>query len=226
MTQLTTIRSSIKVVSVFIVLLWILKLVEFFTGIDLPSHGVLPRKESGLVGVMFGPLIHGSWQHLIANTPPLALLGVMLVYGYPKSRFWAFAGIWLLSGICVWIFARSSYHFGASGLTHGIFFYLFVGGILRRDRRSAAILMIAFYMYGGMLLTIFPREPGISFESHFFGAAAGVLCAFLFRHWDPKPERLRYPWQRNPGEPEAEEDDPVIGDQWKLDQEEPPERKE
>ena len=143
----------------------------------------------------------------------------MLIYGYPKSRYWALAGIWLLSGLGVWLFARSSFHFGASGITHGMFFYLFIGGILRRDRRSAAILMIAFYMYGGMLLTIFPGDPGVSFESHFFGALAGAFCAYVFRDWDPKPQRKRYSWQRKLGEDDLlEEDDPVIGDQWKGEQ--------
>ena len=70
--------------------------------------------------------------------------------------------------------------------------------------------MVAFYFYGGMVLTIFPRDPSISFESHLFGAMAGALCAWLFRDWDPKPELRRYSWQ---SESEGEED-PVIGDQW------------
>jgi membrane associated rhomboid family serine protease len=116
----------------------------------------------------------------------------------------------------VWLFARESYHFGASGLAHGMFFYLFVGGILRRDKRSAALLMLAFYLYGGMLLTILPRDPTVSFESHLFGAMAGALCAYVFRNWDPKPSRQRYHWERQPNEDESmEEEDPVIGDQWR-----------
>jgi membrane associated rhomboid family serine protease len=118
----------------------------------------------------------------------------------------------------VWLFARDSFHVGASGLTHGLFFYLFVGGILRRDRRSAALLMIAFYMYGGMILSIFPSDPGISFESHLFGALAGGLLAYLFRHWDKKTQGKRYSWQHSADQkPLVEEDDPIIGDQWKSD---------
>ncbi len=60
------------------------------------------------------------------------------------------------------------------------------------------------------------RDPAISFESHLFGGASGVLFAFLLRQFDPKPERKRYPWERKPGEENVEEeDDPIIGDQWK-----------
>lgn len=205
-------RNSILIATSFAVLIWVLKLVAAALGADLYYLGVYPRTHSGLLGIATAPLIHGSWQHLIGNTLPLILLGSMLLYGYTRSRFFALAGIWLLSGAGVWLFARSSYHFGASGLTHGIFFYLFVSGILRRDRRSAALLMMAFYMYGGMLLTILPLDPGVSFESHFFGAMSGAIFAYVFRNWDPKPMRKRYSWERDP----ASEEDSVIGDQWQT----------
>jgi membrane associated rhomboid family serine protease len=209
-------RDSILITLSFAVLIWGLKLFEFALDVDLHNLGVYPRTQSGLLGVVTAPLIHGSWEHVFGNTLPMVLLGSMLIYGYPKSRFWALAGIWLLSGTCVWLFARSSYHFGASGLTHGMFFYLFVGGILRRDRRSAAMLMVAFYMYGGMLLTILPIDPGVSFESHFFGAASGAILAYAFRNWDPKPMRKRYAWERRPDEDGDLEEDPIIGDQWRA----------
>jgi membrane associated rhomboid family serine protease len=216
MTKDNPLRNSILVATSFAALLWGLKLYELIFGVDLYQLGVYPRAQSGLLGIVTAPLIHGSWQHVIGNTLPTVFLGSMLIYGYPRSRFWALTGIWLLSGAGVWLFARGSYHFGASGLTHGMFFYLFVGGILRRDKRSAALLMLAFYMYGGMLLTILPRDPGVSFESHLFGAIAGAVCAYAFRNWDPKPRRKRYHWEREPDEGEAmEEEDPVIGDQWR-----------
>jgi hypothetical protein len=70
--------------------------------------------------------------------------------------------------------------------------------------------MVAFSMYGGMLMTIFPTEPEISFESHFFGAVAGVICAVLFQRWDPKTKSKQYSWEKTP----HYEEDPVIGDLW------------
>ena len=213
-----SLRNSIIIAGSFIALLWALKLLETLLGINVYQYGVFPRHYEGLVGIVTGPLIHGSWEHLLGNSLPTLILGTLLLYGYPKSRWWAIGGIWLLSGILVWLFARESFHFGASGITHGMFFYLFTGGIARRDKRSAAMLMIAFYMYGGMMLSIFPGDPGISFESHLFGALAGILLAYLFRHWDQRPAKKRYSWQRGPGDaPVLEDDDPVIGDQWRVD---------
>lgn len=198
-------RRSIYLATSFIVLLLVVKLLDVGFNLHLYQFGVFPRSAAGLPGILAAPLIHASWPHVLGNVLPILLLGSMLIYGYPRSRWWALSGIWLLSGLGVWALARSSFHIGASGLAHGIFFYLFVGGILRRDKRSAALLMLAFYFYGGMLLTIFPRDPGVSFESHLSGALAGCLLAYLFRHWDPKPPRRRYSWEDE--SEEGDEDD-------------------
>ena len=210
----SSLRFSIMVTSIFVFLIWWIKLSELIFGWNLYQLGVYPHSLSGLIGIVTGPLIHSSWPHLISNTLPILLLGSILSYGYPRSRWWTLAIIWLLSGVGVWLFGRESYHFGASGLAHGMFFYLLIGGILRRDKRSIALLMIAFFMYGGMLLTILPREPEVSYEYHLFGALGGVLCAIVFRNWDPKPPSKIYSWERQPDD----EEDPIIGDQWKVEQ--------
>ena len=109
-----------------------------------------------------------------------------------------------------WLLARQSYHFGASGLTHGIMFFIFTIGILRRDRLSIALAMIVFFVYGGMIWSIFPQEPGISYESHFFGAMIGVLAAFLFRDHDPSLPAKEYQWENE--DPEDENGTNVRGE--------------
>jgi hypothetical protein len=55
--------------------------------------------------------------------------------------------------------------------------------------------MIAFLFFGGMLVTIFPNEIGVSWEYHLAGAVSGVLAAVLFRRADPVPPRKRYSWE-------------------------------
>ena len=213
----TSLQQSIFTATAFVVLIWWLKICEVMFGWDLHQLGIYPQSPNGLIGILTGPLIHGSWGHVTGNTLSLLLLGSMLLYGYPKSRWWTLSIIWLVSGVGVWLFARQTYHFGASGLTHGMFFYLFVGGILRRDKRSIVLLMIAFFMYGGMLLTIFPREPDISYEYHFFGALGGALSAFIFKQRDPKLKETTYSWEQQSGDGYViEEEDLLIGDQWKT----------
>lgn len=213
----TSLRQCITLAGSFVLLLWIIKLCESVLGVSLTSLGVYPQKPSGLFGVISAPLIHSDWQHLMSNTLPILLLGSMLIYGYPRSRWWVIAIVWIASGVCVWYFARPSFHVGASGVTHGMFFYLFAAGILRRDKRSSVLLMVASFMYGTMLWTIFPLQPGVSFEYHFFGALSGVVCAVAFRQWDPKFRQKTYSWEQTVDD--EEEPDPLIGDQWKIDSE-------
>jgi membrane associated rhomboid family serine protease len=194
-------------------IVWCIKSSEFIFFFDLSWLGVYPKTWHGLVGILTAPLIHGSLEHIFNNTLPMLLLGTLLMYGYPKSRWRVLATVWLLSGVGVWIFGRESYHIGASGLTHGVFFYLLVVSIFRRDKRSVAIMMTAFFLYGGMTMTIFPREASISFEYHLFGALAGALCALLWHSLDPKPITKKYEWEKQP-----EADDPIIGDAWQIEE--------
>ncbi len=157
--------------------------------------GVYPLDFRYLGGIITAPLIHASWEHLAANALPVLLLGTALRLGYSNSWKWVIPIIWISSGIAVWLLARPSSHIGASGLTHGLMFFIFVAGVLRRDKASAALAMIVFFMYGGMVMSILPRETNVSFEFHLFGALAGVILAFLFRNNDPKPPRKHYDWE-------------------------------
>jgi membrane associated rhomboid family serine protease len=182
-------------VALFVLGLWVLWALQAALGLSLYRFGVYPREISGLIGVVTAPFIHGSWQHLFANTLPLLVLGTALLYGYPRSAGIVIAAVWLVSGLAVWLFGRASFHIGASGLAHGLMFFLFTIGILRRDRRSAALALMVFFLYGGMVATILPRDPAVSFESHLFGALTGLVLAFLLRWHDPLPPSPRYSWE-------------------------------
>lgn len=194
----------------FTALLWCIKLVEFVFDIYLPILGVNPGHFFGLIGVFSAPLIHGSFEHLISNTPALLILGTALLYGYPRSWWIVLPVVWFGAGLGVWFTARPVFHFGASGLTYGFMFFIFIVGILRRDRQAIALSLLVFFLYGTMIWGIFPHQPGVSFESHLWGAAMGVLCAVLLRRRDPAPPVKRYEWEGETGDVE----DPVIGDVW------------
>jgi hypothetical protein len=81
-------------------------------------------------------------------------------------------------------------------------------------------MMIAFFMYGGMLMSIFPQQENISFEYHFFGAVSGVLAAILFRNLDPKLQEKRYSWENEEDEENEEKDEfqSEISEYWKQHQ--------
>lgn len=181
-------------------LAFVLLLVAVFaaqtTSFDWESLTVMPQSVPGLLGLLTAPLLHGSLEHLGANAVSLLLLGTLAGSVYPRATLRAIPLIWLGSGLGAWLLgAAGSHHLGASGLTHGLMFLVFFLGLLRRDRPAIAAAMIAFLLYGGMLLTILPREPGVSWQSHLGGAVAGAVAAFLFRQRDPQAPRHKYSWE-------------------------------
>jgi len=164
--------------------------------VDWRPFAVVPHSAAGLMGVLTAPLLHGSPEHLAANAASLIFLGTLAGGVYPRSTLRAMPLIWLGSGLCAWLLGEpGSHHLGASGLTHGLFFLVFLQAFLRRDRPAVAAAMIGCLLYGGMLLTILPRELAVSWESHLGGAVGGVLGALLFRHADPRAPRKKYSWE-------------------------------
>ena len=188
-------KRSFTIVAAFTITLWLIKIVEALIGARLYKYGILPGQLSGLAGIFWAPLIHSSFSHLFANTAPLLILGTALLYGYPKSAKIVIPAIYIVTGLGVWLFARQTYHIGASGLTFGFMFFVFTIGAIRWDRRAIALSMVVFLLYGSMIWGIFPSKPGISYESHFFGAMIGITLAILLRNYDPNIAEKEYNWE-------------------------------
>ena len=197
-------------------------------GFDFRNLTVTPHSVAGLLGLLTAPLLHGSLEHIVANSVAVLLLGTLAGTVYPQATLRALPLLWLGSGLGAWLLGQpGSHHLGASGVTHGLGFLVFMLGLLRRDRATIAAGMLAFMFYGGMLMTILPREAGVSWESHLGGAVAGVIAALLFRRSDPAPPRRKYSWEieeelaqqqaaqeRDMYEPRAPQDVPVL---WQRD---------
>jgi membrane associated rhomboid family serine protease len=163
---------------------------------DVVAWAVTPHAWTGLLGLLAAPLLHGSPEHLGANAVAVLMLGTLAGSVYPRATLRALPLLWLGSGLGAWLLgAAGTHHLGMSGVTHGLGFLVFALGVLRRDRPAIAAAMIAFLFYGGMLLTILPHEPGVSWQSHLGGALGGLLAAWLFRRSDPLPPRRRYSWE-------------------------------
>jgi membrane associated rhomboid family serine protease len=163
---------------------------------DVGAWAVTPHAWTGLLGLLTAPLLHGSPEHLGANAVAVLMLGTLAGSVYPRATLRALPLLWLGSGLGAWLLGDAgTHHLGMSGVTHGLGFLVFTLGVLRRDRPAIAAAMIAFLFYGGMLLTILPHEPGVSWQSHLGGALGGLLGAWLFRRSDPLPPRRKYSWE-------------------------------
>ena len=171
--------------------------------VSTQALSIRPQDPTSLLGVLTAPLLHGSLGHLGANAFAVLTLGTLAGTVFPRATWRALPLIWLGSGLGTWLIGTGGSHIGASGVTHGLGFLVFGLGVLRRDRPAVAAALIAFFFFGGMLVTVFPNELGVSWEYHLAGAASGLLGALAFRRADPPPPRKRYSWE---DEPEPEED--------------------
>ncbi len=185
--------------------LWLLWLAAWLLGWHMDDLGIVPRRFSGMLGILTAPLAHASFAHLMSNTLPIALLATLTLYCYPRATRWALPTIWLLSGLGVWLFARDAVHVGASGVANGLMLFLFLAGLLRRDRLAVVTSLVVFFLYGSMLASVLPTEQHISFEYHLAGAVAGALSAIALFRRDPLPPRKRYSWEDDPDEPVDDE---------------------
>jgi membrane associated rhomboid family serine protease len=169
-----------------------------------------PGVFAGLIGIFTAPLLHGSFEHLFSNSFSILVLGTLVGMVYPKASIRAVPVIWILSGIGTWFIAISGFHIGASGVTHGLMFFLMTMGLLRRDRPAIAAAFIGILLFGGMLLSVLPQQPDISWEYHLSGAVAGVLSALFWRKLDPAPPRPVYSWDEEVDEESANDDSETL----------------
>ena len=190
---------SLKLPILFLFLIIIIELAKHVSNYSFVQFGILPREISGLMGIFTAPLIHSNIEHLFSNAVPLIVLGTSIYYFYPESAKIAIPIIYLSTNILVWLFARESYHIGASGIVYGLASFLFFSGIIKKDKRAITLTLLTSFLYGGLVIGIFPTKEGVSWESHLYGFLTGFILAILYRK---KDLFKKYDWE----EEELEED--------------------
>jgi membrane associated rhomboid family serine protease len=145
----------------------------------LIQHGIRPRHLGGLPGIIWAPFLHGSYQHLVANTVPLLIFGSVLCLR-SRSEFVGVtaAGI-LLCGSLVWLLGRTAYHIGASSLIFCFFGYLASLAFFERKLANLLLSVACIIAYGGMLRGVVPASGAISWEGHLVGLLSGIALAWF-----------------------------------------------
>src|SRR6478735_10018596 len=165
----------------------------------LVQYGIESRTVDGLLGVLFAPLIHTSWGHLLANLIPLLVLGILLFVGGVRQFVAVTIVVWLVSGLGVWLFGpANTLTVGASGLVFGWLAYLVARGVFTRNWGQIAVGLLLLVLWGGIFWTgivstawqDLTGDTAVSWQGHLFGAVGGVLAAFLVARAD-KPARSR-----------------------------------
>jgi membrane associated rhomboid family serine protease len=175
----------------FVALLWLIEIWDNITGHRLDDNGIRPLESDGLWGIIFAPLLHSNYDHLIANTVPALVLGFLMTLAGLSRFIFATAIVWVVGGFGTWLIgnigAQCPYvgvscetnHIGASGLIFGWLAFLIVFGFFTRKVWEIVVGVVVLFIYGGVLLGVLPGTPGVSWQGHLCGAIAGVFAAYV-----------------------------------------------
>jgi membrane associated rhomboid family serine protease len=171
--------TAIGIVIALLALMWVLEIVDVVVDQRLDQYGIEPRDPDGLDGVIAAPFLHVGFGHLIGNTIPFLVMGVVIAFEGPLRLIGVTAIVAVVSGLGTWLVApENTIHLGASGVVFGYATYLLARGWFNRRAGEIAIGAAVAVFWGGALLAGLEPQQGISWQGHLFGAIGGVLAAW------------------------------------------------
>jgi membrane associated rhomboid family serine protease len=177
-----TIKAQATVLGGALVAMWVVFIATWMTGGALLTFGIIPRTAIGLRGILFAPFLHGSVNHLVANSIPFVLLGWLVMLRDSRHFVRVTAYTMLASGAMAWLLgATGSVHVGASGVIFGYLGFLMLSGWYARSFASIAISIAVTVLWGGLITGVMPGDVGISWQAHLGGFLGGVLAAREYR---------------------------------------------
>ena len=170
----------------FVALLYVVEAVDQVSGSRLEQDGIRPLEVDGLWGILWAPLLHANWAHLVANTVPALVLGFLVSLAGMARFVYATVIVWILGGLGTWLIGNigapagvETNHIGASGLIFGWLTFLIVFGFFTRHAWQIVVGIVVFLVYGGILWGALPGTFGVSWQGHLCGGVAGVLAAYV-----------------------------------------------
>lgn len=171
--------TALVVMGGLLALMWGLEAVDQATRLPLDAYGIRPRDVDYLPHLLSAPWLHFGWGHLINNSIPFLVLGVLNFLAGAVRWLVTTASSILSSGLLVWLIAPTgTITAGASGLVFGWLAYLLVRGFYTRKLGQIALAAVVFLFYGGILWGVLPGAAGVSWQGHLGGFLGGALAAW------------------------------------------------
>jgi membrane associated rhomboid family serine protease len=176
-----TLKNQVWILGVMVATMWAVTIANtFIFNHQLTTFGILPHSFVGLRGILFAPLLHANFAHLISNTVPFIILGWLVMLWETSDLLVVTAISMLVGGSGTWLFGgANTVHVGASGVIFGYLGYLLFRGYFERQLVSIIMSLFVFGVYGSVLLGLFPGMPGVSWQGHLFGFIGGAIAAKL-----------------------------------------------
>jgi membrane associated rhomboid family serine protease len=175
----------------FIASIFLIHIACLLWAVNYDYFCLLPRSPEHVTGIFTMPLMHHDFEHLFSNIFSYLIVSFVLFSVYPRVAKWVFWMGYIGTGILVWFIGRgNACHIGASGLVYAISFFLLASGFLRKDLPSLMSAMVVVFFNQGLLAGMLPIESKISWEGHLSGAIVGIICAYIFRHYNRSTHRV------------------------------------
>jgi membrane associated rhomboid family serine protease len=159
--------------------MWAVEVIDA-AGAHLDANGIHPRDVDTLPDIAFAPFLHAGWGHLLGNTIPFLILGATIALGGLARTVAVVVSVAVIGGLGTWLIGPAgTNHIGASGLVFGFAAYLLARGIFSRRPLHLVIGVAVLAVYGSTLAFSLVPHPGISWQSHLFGAIGGIVAARL-----------------------------------------------
>lgn len=173
-----TLKTQMRYVAYLFAIITIIELINLFSGRFLSQFSIVPRTLSSLPYIFTAPLLHASFQHFLSNIITLCIFA-FLILQFGRKQFLMTSLLLVIStGALVWLFGRTAFHLGASGVIYGYFGFLILAGFLSKKLSLMFISFIVAFVYGSMVWGVLPSRPYISWESHLFGFIMGLVIAW------------------------------------------------
>jgi membrane associated rhomboid family serine protease len=167
------------VIGILLAAMWVLEIVNSIDGQKLDGDGIHPRSLGGLPGILSAPFLHAGFGHLLGNTIPFAILGLIVALGGARRVIEVTVIVILVAGLGTWLTAGGGSTIGASGVVFGYAGYLIARGFFTRRMLELAGGAVVALLFGGALAWDLVPRSGVSWEDHLFGGIGGILAARL-----------------------------------------------
>jgi membrane associated rhomboid family serine protease len=185
-THATRAVSAVFVVGFALAIMWVLEVFAYVTDNHILTYGIRAHDITDLPHVFTAPFLHASFDHLISNSVPFAILGFLAALRGISKFLIMNVIVMVVGGLGVWFLGPSNgVTVGASILIFGYFGYLAGRGLFERRLTDILIAVVVGVLYGtAIAASVVPNNPQISWQGHLFGLIGGVLAAWTLRRRD------------------------------------------
>ena len=177
----------------FVFAIWFVRGYEIISESSFSWLAISPSNTDKILNIFTFPFIHADFSHLLNNTYPIIILGVIISSVYKEISNSVFFLSYILSGIIFWFSGDSTPVIGASGIVYALGSFILVSGFIKKQPRLAMLsFLVIFLNFFNLWGIIEIEQDNISQTAHLSGAIAGLIIAVLFRNKGPQEKIYNY----------------------------------